>query len=110
MRLIDADVLKERFWNGAICEGCPDKKPRCYDCDAPDYLTSDLERLIDRTPTVDAEPVKHGHWIVYDEVVAGMYHEVSECSECGMTTDRISREHMPFCYSCGARMDGAQNV
>ena len=54
---------------------------------------------------VDTEPVRHGKWIVWDEIIAGIYHTVSECSECGFTTDKMSREEMPYCPNCGARMD-----
>lgn len=47
---------------------------------------------------------KKGKWIVLDEVIAGIYHTVSECSECGFTTDKMDREEMPYCPYCGARM------
>ena len=61
--------------------------------------------LIKKQPTIDAEPVRHGKWIIWDEIIAGIYHTVSECSECGFTTDKMSREEMPYCPNCGARMD-----
>jgi rubrerythrin len=48
---------------------------------------------------------KKGKWIVWDEIIAGIYHTVSECSECGFTTDKMDREEMPYCPYCGARMD-----
>lgn len=56
-------------------------------------------------PTIEAEPVRHGKWIVWDEIIAGIYHTVSECSECGFTTDKMYREEMRYCTNCGARMD-----
>ena len=56
-------------------------------------------------PTTDAEPVRHGNWIVWDEILAGIYHTVSECSECGFTTDKMFREEMLYCPNCGCRMD-----
>jgi hypothetical protein len=55
---------------------------------------------------IDAEPVRHGKWIVWDEILAGIYHTVSECSECGFTTDKMFREEMPYCPNCGADMRG----
>jgi hypothetical protein len=56
-------------------------------------------------PTTDAEPVRHGKWIIWDEIIAGIYHTVSECSKCGFTTDKMSREEMLYCPNCGCRMD-----
>ena len=65
---------------------------------------TDAYNLICQLPS--AEPVKHGKWIVWDEIIAGIYHTVSECSECGFTTDKMSREEMPYCPNCGADMRG----
>jgi len=56
-------------------------------------------------PTTDAEPVRHGKWVVCDEIIAGIYHTVSECSKCGFTTDKMYRSEMLYCPRCGARMD-----
>ena len=52
-----------------------------------------------------AEPVRHGKWVVCDEIIAGIYHTVSECSKCGFTTDKMYRSEMLYCPRCGARMD-----
>ena len=86
-RLIDADALKRHYawWE--------DDKQKLFDS------------IVDGQPTVDAVPVRHGKWVVWDEVIAGLYHTVSECSECGFTTDKMFREEMPHCPNCGARMD-----
>lgn len=62
-----------------------------------------IKKLPSAQPT--AEPVRHGKWIVWDEIIAGIYHTVSECSECGFTTDKMYREEMRYCPYCGARMD-----
>ena len=43
-------------------------------------------------PTIEAEPVRHGKWIIEDGHVC--------CSECG----EISKEYN-YCPNCGARMD-----
>ena len=68
---------------------------------------------LELVPAVDAEPIRHGHWI-QAEGKAGIWY----CSECG---ERISynqnrRTYKPAkkpvhvvnrrCRSCGARMDG----
>ena len=65
-----------------------------------------IDAISENAPAEDAEPVRHGKWIVWDEIIAGIYHTVSECSECGFTTDKMFREEMPYCPNCGARMDG----
>ena len=57
-RYIDADALKEYVNGCEFCNNCQHKKNRCaFDCDLPDYLTSEWERVIDEQPTVDAVPV-----------------------------------------------------
>lgn len=59
-------------------------------------------RIIEDAPTIEAEPVKHGHWV--NEGFLDMY-----CSNCGETPDSESGScPMPtdFCPYCGARMNG----
>ena len=93
MRLIDADALKDRFWDGSICKDCPKKKPRCYNyCDAPGLLTDDIERLIDGTPTVDAEPVvrcKDCKYYSSNPMAGGV-------GECEWSTDAL--DDNGYCY------------
>lgn len=48
--------------------------------------------MIEDAKTIDAEPVRHGKWIIEDGHVC--------CSECG----EISKEYN-YCPYCGARMD-----
>jgi len=91
-RLIDANAFKK-------------ENEQLLHCDFPYLSETTLEELIDDAPTIDAEPVRHGKWIVWDEIIAGIYHTVSECSECGFTTDKMFREEMPYCPNCGCRMD-----
>ena len=54
-------------------------------------------------PAADVQPVKHGRWIIADDVE----HFIAVCSECGRTEDSIDIKDMPYCH-CGARMDGEQ--
>lgn len=79
------------------------------ECDMNTSIRSAFEkgfRLgVKKGQSVNTEPVKHGKWIIWDEIIAGIYHTVSECSECGFTTDKMQREEMPYCPHCGARMD-----
>ena len=49
-------------------------------------------------PTVDAEPVKHGHWIRNDN---GTY----SCSECYSWIPDEQHYYARYCLFCGAKMD-----
>lgn len=53
--------------------------------------------VIDRQPTVEAEPVVHGKW-------NGVEHDMFfECSICGYLTDYMLTN---YCPKCGAKMGG----
>ena len=71
MRLIDADVL---------CEYANNMKDKTVDA-------NDIMRF----PVIEAEPVRHGNWIVQDGCV--------QCSECG--EPNMEWNYCPF---CGAKM------
>ena len=58
-----------------------------------------FKNLIDRQPTVEAEPRKHGRWIE-DE------YGIPHCSECGTMNNTVYKN---YCPNCGARMDGGEN-
>lgn len=53
-----------------------------------------IERILAELPTVEAVPVKHGHWLVNMFFI--------ECSECG---EPFPLEPQNYCPNCGARMD-----
>ena len=64
-----------------------------------------VERLcIDKAPTIDAVPVRHGKWIHRG---CGIF----ACSKCGkdvglnVYTGEKASERFRFCPNCGARMD-----
>jgi rRNA maturation protein Nop10 len=93
-RLINADALKERIIT-----------PRA---NGKDLITE----LIDSMPTIDAEPVRHGKWIIRDNPVTGWYRVT--CSECGedVTANAPCIGFFPnakvlwnYCPECGCRMD-----
>lgn len=71
---------------------------RLIDADAFSELVGEpIEVFLNRLdlklpPTIDAEPVRHGKWVIEDGHVC--------CSECG----EISKEYN-YCPYCGARMD-----
>ena len=65
-------------------------------------VLSVLEKL-DAAPTVDAAPVRHGHWIRVSLI------GVFECSECGnqiiVADSKFAKEVCKWCLHCGAKMD-----
>lgn len=78
MRLIDADRLLETLSQGAY---------------------SSIRKVISREPTVDAEPVVHGHWVT--EKAISIF---PICSNC----NTVNACHSPYCGACGAKMDEGQ--
>ena len=91
-RLIDADTLKELIDNG-------------YDLDFDEVPETkrELLRMIDEQPTVDAVPVRHGHWINHFD---DLFPEEStqECSVCH-AEQMGTMLNDNYCPNCGARMD-----
>ena len=94
-RLIDADVFMENIVSIA---------------DLRTISTKTIGEVLDKTPTVDAVPVRHGRWIkkrYWSEGVGmgesyGYWYACSECnhevkSGYGGCSDR-------FCSNCGADM------
>ncbi len=61
-----------------------------------------LWRLIKSQRTVDAEPVRHGHWVRNDN---GTY----SCSECQSWIPNEQHHYAKYCLFCGAKMDGGEN-
>lgn len=56
----------------------------------------------------ETEPIKHGHWI--DEgLVDGNQNRYCRCSECGKSDTQAISQRVPYCWWCGARMDGGEN-
>lgn len=71
-----------------------------------DYMTGYLcalsvtEGMIAKTPTADAEEVRHGRWIKHKENCLEY-----RCSVCEYEFCRKSN----FCSNCGAKMDGKRS-
>jgi hypothetical protein len=89
MRLIDAEYVLWKVQSEAF--------PQSVD------FGQGRESVLDeirKAPTVDAEPVKRGHWIHHRDW--GVDGECPvECSECGMGEDY----EMNYCSRCGAKME-----
>ena len=64
---------------------------------------------IDKMPTVDAEPIRHGKWI--DEGYYADYANICawHCSECNWHMLGYSDDLFDYCPSCGAKMKVRKN-
>lgn len=90
MELIDRNAVLNRYreiCNGTACMDCPFNKDGCA-----------VEKLILESAVVDAEPVKHGHWI-YKVFQNGIGYFM--CSECGHAS---WSDEYNYCFDCGAKM------
>ena len=103
MRLIDADVIvvPSDFRVEHFHDRIEDKV--AYD------LGCAVRELLDEQPTVDAEPVRHGHWD--NKIIDARYdvpHTVARCSNCKGKIWVYVEYYVvkyPYCPMCGAKMD-----
>lgn len=84
-RLIDAD---EFLVTNKVLADCEIEHPKYQET---------VRELINDAPTVEAEPVRHGHWIKDND-------EYDKCSICG-NLHHYSESYGYYCQHCGARMD-----
>lgn len=93
MRLIDADELKKTV--GKYEFNSADKRIK-HGGDI--VLNLYIPKVVDDTPTIEAEPVRHGKWEFAGDGIVG-------CTSCGETYP--SRYVIPrnYCPNCGAKMD-----
>ena len=56
--------------------------------------------IVNKAPSVEAEPVRHGEWIKMVFTDTGKFAGY-KCSECGLG----ARKKFSYCH-CGAKMDG----
>lgn len=96
VRLIDAIELV-RY----LCGACPsNQNGECIDKMCWKY--EDRAR-IENAPTIEAEPVRHGRWIVKMlDIGGGDKIMMLQCSECSKNANM----KFDYCPRCGARMDG----
>ena len=96
MRLIDADALINTLNEEKI------------------NFIADINYIILNAPTVEAEHVRHGHWIEYEPDNGIHFHKCSECGKRdmyqGTFTDWNGRGFSfyykrQYCPVCGAKMD-----
>lgn len=92
-RLIDADFLKENLLNRLSVR-------------SEEYLLAQekfMWKVINEQPTVDAEPVRHGHWIDCKGSDGKDYRKCSKCLHTQNITGLLN-----YCPICGAKMDGEE--
>lgn len=93
MRLIDADALKTK---AIKCE-------TFKLTDAPVFFKAVGTKEIDKAPTIDAEPIRHGHWV--QRWTGNEY--IVFCSNCRTEALEIVDYELEYnyCPNCGAKMD-----
>lgn len=94
MKLIDADILKEKLKHKRTSKSLSINKIEAM---IHLHAVEDCLEIVRDMPTIDAEPIKHGHWIVADD-------GVTRCSICYGASDY----ERSFCGDCGAKMDGGK--
>ena len=97
---IEREALLQQLEMAIECKDCPRNADRktYYDRCACSEI-QDICDAITEAPKADVQPVKHGRWVIVDDVE----HFIAICSECGRTEDSRAIKDMPYCH-CGARM------
>lgn len=97
MRLIDAEEAKEILKHLLYETAMNNSGGASLICE--DIAEYRLDTWVGLIPTVDAEPVRHGHWVLAGYMGQGT--RISKCSICGSQTPDDGN----YCSNCGARMD-----
>lgn len=121
VRLIDANRLITELWNAMWKYEDETEKQflESDELDVGDWFShrifvqnmSDIDRdVVQKQPTVDAVPVRHGEWIRTDAFPHRIY--CSVCYKTYVPNDRWQiwvDDELPknYCPNCGAKMDGA---
>lgn len=96
MRIIDADALANNIT--ILCE----KNKALID----EWLRNNIEDEITDAPTIEAEPVRHGHWKrKLDTRFGEKLNDIIGCSECNIYFSTIDMIRRSYCPNCGAKMD-----
>lgn len=67
-----------------------------------DRIENIVNEWVDNQPIVDAEPVRHGHWVRNDN-------ETYSCSECHSWIPEEQHHYAKYCLFCGAKMEEKEN-
>lgn len=105
VRLIDANALQRAF------DDAHKDKPDYYCCNFlnnagnPSTEWDCVDDILESAPTIDAQPVKQGHWIR-----KAIFYVCSEC-DIKLIDDNFEQiaifpnGYMPFCPNCNAKME-----
>lgn len=100
MRLIDADALMQAL--GIFKD---------YEHGNPHFMNSieTNRELVIGAPTIDAEPVRHGRWVICEDGCGDTHYQCSACGDEWTLIDGTPQENgMKYCPHCGAKMDGGE--
>lgn len=75
-------------------------------------LYGDVIKVIEDAPLIEAEPVRHGEWVLGD-VKPGYFTPGGNrpwiCSECGQVVSwMLGKPNEKYCPNCGAKMDNGE--
>ena len=105
-RLIDANALIQNH-----CGACANKE-FCAEESCPYY---EIRRRIETAPTIEAEPVRHGEWILCKDQ-SGVDNDNNNYayfySQCHHQDVHSKLAKVNFCWNCGCKMNdgGAENA
>ena len=100
VRLIDANVLPN--YKCQVTATIGDRK-------GPAEMRFVFWQDIEKAPTIDAVPVVHARW-VHEQRYGDSGGWVWRCSACRREAISPIISALKYCHSCGARMDGGDNV
>ena len=103
MRLINADDLIKAFEALALMSGEYQESFTNVDGNRSMEIKC-AEDIVNKAKTIDAEPVKHAHWVSWEDE----YEDEYKCSACGGTQFFAMTPQMEgweYCPHCGAKME-----
>lgn len=71
-----------------------------------------LDEYTNEAPAADVQEVKHAYWMLHIEGYPEYDDTCNEyeCSNCGCYDIFSPSKEVPYCWHCGAKMDGDENV
>lgn len=103
MRLIDADELIEVFRGLALMLSGQYRESFTNVNGVRSMEIDCAEDIIKNAKTIDAEPVKHAHWIEHRTSNGNVHYN---CSHCGKEVSYpYAKKRWKYCIECGAKMD-----
>ena len=72
--------------------------------DAVSTCAKIARRLVEKAPTLELVPVKHGRWEPHPRHHG--FDRCSSCQDCIIANDWGDGDKWHYCPNCGARMDG----